>query len=226
MKAVPAFLLALGLSQFPVRAETIQAVLARMDKEAASFRQMTAKLTKSTFTAVLNDTSRESGTVWMKRSGRNVAVRAEMTGQDPRAIGLEDGKAKIYYPKINTVQIYDLGKERGLVDQFLALGFGSSGKDLATNYTVRAAGEEELNGQKTTRLDLFPKSQKVLEQVKKVELWIPLDAGHPVQERVLQPGDNFYLFTYTDVEINPNLPDSDFRLNLPPGVKKDYPQKP
>ena len=34
--------------------------------------------------------------------------------------------SQIYYPKSNTVEEYDLGKERAMIDQFLLLGFGSS----------------------------------------------------------------------------------------------------
>lgn len=225
MGEVVAFVFAICSPALTVRAETVEAVLARMDRAAVSFRDMTAQFKKSTFTAVLNDTSEESGAVWLKRSRRSVAMRTEIGQPEPRSIGLEDNNGEIYYPKINTVQIYDLGKERGLVDQFLLLGFGSSGKELARSYTVKVAGEEVVEGRETARLELFPKSAKVLEQIKKVELWIPLDAGYPVRQRILQPGGDFYLISYSDIKINPNLSDNEFRLKLPPGVKKDYPQK-
>lgn len=224
MKAIPVFLCLAGLAG-AASAETLDQVLARVNKEAASFRKMTAKFTKTQFIAVLNDTSQESGILWMKKSGKKLEMRGEVTGTDARSFGFRDSKGEIFYPKINTVQIYDLGKERSLVDQFLLLGFGSSGSDIAKTYSMKTAGEETVNGIKTTRLELVPKSQKVLEQIQKVYLWIPDNAGHPVQQQFMQPGGNYYKVVYSDMQINPNLPDSEFSLKLPPGVKKDYPQR-
>ncbi len=226
MKAPIALIFIAAAPLMPAWADTLEAVLARMDQEAASIRRITAKFTKLSFTAVLNDTSQESGTMWLKRLGpRNVEMRTEITQPEPRSVGLIGSTGEIYYPKINTVQIYDLGKNRALIDQFLLLGFGSHSSDLEKNYTLKVAGGETVVGRKTTRLDLFPKSREVLDQIKKVELWIPLDAGHPIQQRFLQPGGDYYLVTYSDIKLNPNLPDSDFLLKLPADAKKEYPQR-
>lgn len=209
----------------PVAADSVQDVLARMDREAATFREITAKLEKTEFTAVVDDVSKESGQMWLRRAGRAVTMRVEIAVPQPKSVGVENNNAGIYYPKMNTEQIYDLGKAGALVDQFLAVGFGSSGKDLQKNYAITLGGDDTVNGEKTTRLELVPRSPKVLEQIKKVELWIPLKAGHPVQQKVIEPGGNYYLFTYSEMKLNPQLPESVFRLNLPPNVKKEYPQK-
>lgn len=225
MKAIPVLLCLTGLAGAAASAETLDQVLARMNKEAAAFRKMTAGFSKTNFISVLNDTTQEDGTIWMRKSGKKVEMRGEVTGSDARSFGFRDEKAQIFYPKINTVQIYDLGKQSSLIDQFLLLGFGSSGADMARGYSIAVAGEEVLGGTKTTRLELVPKSQKVQEQILKVYLWIPQDAGHPVQQQFMQPGGNYYKVVYSDVRINPNLPDSEFSLKLPPGAKKDYPQR-
>ncbi|MGE5644568.1 MAG: LolA family protein [Acidobacteriota bacterium] len=221
-RSLAVFLLACVL---PACAETVQAVLARMDQEASSFKQVSGKLKRTEFTAVLNDKTVENGEMSLRRSGRTLAMRIDFTDPNARSIAVQGNTAEIYYPKINTVQIYNLGKFGGLVDKFLVLGFGGSGKDIAKDYTVTAAGEETVNGRKTTRLDLVPKAAKMREQIKKVELWIPADAGHPVQQRFVQGNDDYYLVTYSDLKLNPGLADSSFRLNLPANVKKEYPQK-
>lgn len=196
-----------------------------MDHEAAAFKSVTGTLKKITFTAVLNDTATETGRMWLKRSGRALVMRTDIEQPDARSIGIEDTRAEIYYPKINTVQIYDLGKERALVDQFLLLGFGSPGKDLPQSYKISLAGEETVEGVRASHLELIPKNPKVLEQIRKVELWIPLESGHPVQQRFMQPGGDYYLVTYSDLKLNSGLPDTAFRLKFPAGVKKEYPQK-
>jgi outer membrane lipoprotein-sorting protein len=206
-------------------AETVQAVLARMDREADGFSQLTARLQRVTYTAILNDTEKESGAIWLKRSGAKIEMRGEIFGDDARSFGVRGSEGQMYYPKMKTVQIYDLGKARSLVDQFLLLGFGSSGKDIQKNYTVKVAGEEVVGGQKTTRLELIPKSKQMQEQITRVEVWIPLNAGHPVQQKFWKPANNYDLVAYSDIKVNPGLPDSAFRLALPADVKPEYPQK-
>jgi outer membrane lipoprotein-sorting protein len=220
-----AFAVVLIAGALPAFSETADAVLARMDRESAGFRQITSKVKKSDYTAALNDTTSESGEMWLRRNGRQIVMRTEFAAPQLRSLAVAAGKAQIYYPKIRTVQIYDLGKAGVLVDQFLVLGFGSSGKEIARNYTVTVGAEESIHGEKTSRLDLIPKSAKVLEQIRKVELWIPQGAGHPVQQRVTEPNGDYYLFTYSEIKLNPGLPESAFRLNLPAGVKEEYPQK-
>lgn len=221
LRAALLFLLAI----VPLFGESTRDVLARLDKDAAAFRQATARLTRATHTAVLNDTTTETGLMWLRRDGKHVVVRIEMSAPDVRSYSFEGTTANVYYPKLNTVQIWDLGKSRSLVDQFLLLGFGSSGTELAKNYSLKATAEELVGGRKATRLELVPKSAKVKEQFEKIDLWIPLDAGYPVQQKLYQPGGDYYLVAYSDVQINTNLPDPAFRLKLPPDVKREYPQK-
>jgi len=204
---------------------SLEEILARMDREAASFRDMTAQLTKVSYTAVLKDSSQETGTIWMKRASGRAMMKVEIARPEPRAVALEGTTAQIYYPKIQTVQIYDLGKNRALIDQFSLLGFGSRRRDLERNYSIRLGGAEALDGVRTIRLELIPRSAQVREQVEKIELWIPVEGGPPVQQRFWQPGGDYYLIRYRDLRVNVGLTEQDCRLKLPPGVRKEYPQK-
>jgi outer membrane lipoprotein-sorting protein len=225
MRAIGVFLCLSGLLGVALGAEPLEKVLGRMDTEAAGFKQLTAKFKNITYTQVLDDTSAEVGALWLKRLGSKIEMRGEIAGEDARSFGLRGSEGQVYYPKLKTVQIYDLGEERGLVDQFLLLGFGSSGKELARNYTVKAAGEELVGGRKTTRLELVPKEKKMQERIVRIDLCIPSDAGYPVQQKFLKPRGNYNLVLYWDVKVNPGLLDSEFRLALPPGTKTEHPQK-
>ncbi len=225
MRSLTSLLFVLLIVFTPSLAAPLEQVLGLMDKTAATFRDMSAKLTRVDFTAVIKDTSRESGSVRMKRaSAKDVRMKTEFGDPDPRTIVFEKATARIYYPKMQTVQVYDLGKQRSLIDQFLLLGFGSSGTELTKSYTIKAAGEEQVAGVQTTRLELVPKSQAALEHLKSAELWIT-PAGYPVQQKFYRPSGDYTLITYTDVQINTGAPDDAFRLVLPKGVKTEYPQK-
>jgi outer membrane lipoprotein-sorting protein len=220
MRLLAALLLALS-----AQAASLDQVLAQMDKTSASFRDMSAKLTRTDFTAVIKDTTRESGSVRMKRAGpRDVRMRIDFGEPDSRTIVLEKATAQIYYPKMQTVQVYNLGKQRSLVDQFLLLGFGSSGAELGKNYTLKVVGEEQIAGTGATRLELVPRAASVLEHIKIAELWISA-GGYPVQQKFHRPSGDYTLITYTDVQINTGAPDDAYRMVLPKGVKTEYPQK-
>ena len=104
-------------------AVTLESVLASMDQSANSFRSMTGKLRKVTFTKILNDTGEpEIGAIKVKRgAGREMKLLVEVTSPDRRAYSLQGRKAEIYFPKLKMVQEYDLGKQKDVVDQFLLL---------------------------------------------------------------------------------------------------------
>jgi len=203
-----------------------EAVLAKMDEAAMEFRSMAGKIRKVTHTAVINDDSVESGIIHLKRQGRRgTGLLVEIGGSDPKSYALQGRKAEIYYPKIQTVQEYDLGKQGQLLDQFLLLGFGVSTRELMKAYDLRVGGEEAVAGRKTVRVELIPKSQKVRQHLTRAELWVSLDNGQTVQQKFHEPSGDYRLATYTDVKWNTDLPDSALGLRLPRNVKREYPQR-
>ena len=78
----------------------------------------------------------------------------------------------MFYPQTNEAQEVDLGKNRGVVDQFMLLGFGSNSAELKSAYSVTLGGADSVNGEKATRILLVPKDPEILARVKKCELWI------------------------------------------------------
>jgi outer membrane lipoprotein-sorting protein len=201
-------------------AATLEQVLATMDRTAPAFRDLSANLTCVEYTPIINDSSEATGSVRMKRAGPNdVRILVDYVKPDAKTAAFEKNQGQVYLPKMRTVQIYELGKYRSLVDQFLLLGFGSSGKELMSSYNLKVLGEEQVGGEPATRLELIPKSPSVLEYLPKAELWIST-AGYPLQQKFYQPS-GYKLFTYSGVKLNTNLPDDAVKLKLPSGVKRE-----
>ena len=198
-------------------AQTLDELLARMDQNAMSFKSMSAKLRYMSYVAVIKEGTVSTGTLTMKRSRREAMVLVDFTEPDPKTVAVAGTKVEIYLPKLQTVEEYDLGKS---VEKYLALGFGASGKELKADYTLQELGADAVNGQKAMRLELIPKSKEVLKQLPRIELWISAATGYPIQQKLHQTGGDYMLATYSDVVINPRLPDSAYKLNLPKGVKK------
>ena len=207
-------------------AETLDQVRVRMDAAATAFQSLTAKVRKVTYTAVIKDTQSESGTFTLKKvKTGDLRVRMDISQPDTKSIALSRNKYELYLPKIATVQEFDLGKYRSLVDQFLLLGFGTPTRELLKSYDMKVLSAETLDGKATTRIELVPKSASVREHLKRVEMWIPLTDGNPIQQKFFQPSGDYFLSAYTDVKINPAIHDAELALSLPKGTKREFPQK-
>jgi len=201
--------------------QRVEDILARMDKAAPEFHGIAAHVQMVTFTAILSDKTVESGTLKMQRL-KSGEVRAiiEFSGEsDARTIAFLGKVVRIYYPKLKEYQDYDLGKNSNVLNQFLLLGFGSSGRELAQSYQITLEGSEKVAGQDAAKLLLVPKDKKVRDHLQKVEVWIPSDGAYPVQQQFYEPSGNWRRATYSDTQVNPPT-DRTLELQLPPGTKR------
>ena len=225
MRYLPFTLLLCALT-VPAGAITREDVLSRMDQNGPSFKSLTGNLNALNYTKVIDDKAEESGTIAVKKNKpKDVQFLVDFTKPDPRTVSFRGRKAEIFYPKIKTVQEYDLGKQSNMVESFLLLGFGATGKDLASNYDVKYVGEETINGQKASHLELIPKSADTRKSLSKLELWMSEDGTYPVRQKIYDPSGNYRVFTYSDVKVNPALSADAVTLKLPSGVKREYPQR-
>ena len=204
-----------------VHAADIPAPLAaRMDQTAVSFKSFSADLKQTDHTAIVNDDAELTGIFRMRRvKPGDARVLIDYKGTDARAISFEGDKVQIFYPKINTVQVYQVGNRRGLLDQFLLLGFGATVAELKSSYEVSYLGTETIGGLATSHLRLIPKSADVLKILKVAELWMDDATGLPVQQKFSTSSTGDYkLITYLGAKQNPALSEKDIRLNLPRGA--------
>lgn len=204
-------------------ATSSEEVLQRLDQAASKFTGMTASVSRTTYTKVLDEKAVETGTMNLRKNGKEVRVLISLEKPDEKLVSFRGRKAEVYFPKLKTVQEWDLGKHGNLIDQFLLVGFGS-GRDLKSAYTIQYLGEETVAGQKTDHLELTPTAANVKDKLRRVDLWIS-GSGYPVQQKFVQPSGDYYLVTYTDVRLNPALTEEALNLKLPKGVKREYPQK-
>jgi len=206
-------------------AETLEAVLARMDQTAPSFKGLSAQLRKVSHTAVINEDTTDTGNILLRRVHNDMRMLVEFTEPDPKSVAVHGDRVEIYYPKMLTVEEYDMGKNRALVDQFLLVGFGTSGSQLSAAYQIKLLEPESIGGANTIRLELIPKSKEVLKQLKKLELWLQEPGMYPVQQKINLSAGDYMLFTYTGVKLNAPHSDADLKLKAPKNAKHVTPQK-
>src|SRR5690348_15901516 len=146
---------ALGASE---TTPSLQDVVNRLDQAAAKFHSMSAKIERTKHTAVLNNDDTESGVVYMKKTGTRLQGLMNITKPDKKTSAFSGREVQIYYPNMKEVDIYDAGKNGEQLEQFLTLGFGTSGTELEKTYKMRVVGPEPVKGDKTIHLELIPKS--------------------------------------------------------------------
>jgi len=207
-----------------LHAETLDDILARMDQSARSFRTFSAKIKRTEFTKVLpNDKDETDGIRRLKRiNGQTIGI-VEFFGKNPETIRFAGKTVETYYPNAKRVDVYDaskFGKVGKQVDQLLLLGIGVTSADLRRDFAITANGTETIGGKPTTRLELVPKDKDLKKQAEKIELWIPAGESIPVQSRVTLTSGNYDQLNYSDMQMNPTLPDSAFELKLPADVKR------
>jgi len=204
-----------------VTAASLDDVFAKMNAAAPKFSSMMAGVQRVTYTKVLDEKATESGVIRIRRQGKEIQVLMEVSKPDPKWVSFRGKKAQMYLPRLKTLQEYDLGKHGSLIDQFLLIGFGTTGPELQANYNVKLAGEETVAGQKTWKLQLTPKDAALKEKLQSLILWIDDSGSYPVQQQFLEPSGDYYLFTYLDVKLNPGLTEQSLRLIVPPGTKRE-----
>ena len=207
MKILPLLVSFAVLTPFAACAQTAEAVLARMDQAAPKFKAMSADVQMVTYTAVISDKTTENGTLVMQRLGPgNVRAKIDFSKQsDARIIAFLGMIVRIYYPNLNQYQDYDVGKNSDVLNQFLLLGFGSSGKELSRDYEVSSLGSEKVANQDATKLLLTPKDAGMRERLTKIEMWVPNSAANPVKQKFYEPNGNYREVSYSNIDLRPSI---------------------
>jgi outer membrane lipoprotein-sorting protein len=193
-----------------------------MDKSAKDFRSLTADIENQKYTAVVKDTSIETGQIFVRHDQK---MRIEFTKPEPRTILRTGDSLFLYNPKLNRVEEYDLGKNRAMVDQYIRLGFGTKSEDLKKSYLVTVTGEEDLDHRKAILMDLTPKADQVRSQITRIQMWIDEASWLPMQQKFYEAGSGDYiLFHYTNVMKNLKISESKFKQDWPKNASHEKPR--
>ncbi|HLM79074.1 MAG TPA: outer membrane lipoprotein carrier protein LolA [Terriglobales bacterium] len=190
----------------------LERVLAQMDAAAKSFKTTEASVVWDQYQKVINETETQKGRIFFRREGGEVQMAADFVEPDKKYVIYSGGKVQVYQPKIDQVNEYDPGKNRGDVESFLVLGFGGGGRDLFKSYVLRYLGSETANGVKAEKLELIPKSARWRNNIARILLWIDPSEGISVQQQFFEPDGNYRLAKYSDIRINQPLPENAFKL--------------
>ena len=196
---------------------TLESVLHELDSRAHTFKGFTADIERTKVTVVVNDKSTETGTIAV----RGDKMRLEMTKPDSRTILRDADDFYIYTPGLKRVEEYNLGGKRQMIDSFVLLGFGNSGKDLQSQYLLTFMGESPIDNRKAIKLELTPKSDDVRQQIAKIDLWLDESNWLPVQQQFFEAGtDDYFIIHYSNIVANARIDENTFKPKWPKGTQR------
>jgi outer membrane lipoprotein-sorting protein len=193
----------------------LKATLARLDTAAARFHTTTADFEfQSVQTEPVPDTSVQKGVVYYKREGGTFQMGVHINKVDEQPVPkiitcCEGGKVQLFDIKPNQLTI--LNKLTGFETYFM-LGFGASGKELASKFDITDAGQETIDGVVTEKLEMIPKDLNVKKNVTKVTLWMDLDRGISLKQLFNEDPAHYRVCTYTNIDMKKPLPKDAFTI--------------
>jgi len=201
----------IGTAQEP-GAATLDNVLQKMDAAAANFQTTQADFVWDQYQRVVDETDTQKGTVYYRRSGKEIEMMADIKEPEQKFLLYKDGKLQVYQPKIEQVIQYTAGANHNEIESYLVLGFGGSGQDLKSSFDVTYQGEETIDNIATAKLHLTPKSEKVRNYFTEAFLWIDLNRGISLQQKFMQSQGDYRLAKYSAVKVNAKISNDVFRL--------------
>jgi outer membrane lipoprotein-sorting protein len=200
---------------------TEKKLVQHLNDAADRFETLTAKLEYTKVTVVVDDKSTETGRLYCSKNRR---ILIEMLNPEPKQILFTGNKASIYYPKMGLIQEFNLDKHRALVEQFLLLGFGTSGDQLKDSYLITVLGETQVDRAAVLQVELTPKDQRIRNQIHKIHIWLDLASWIPVQQKFFEVGGDYLTTRYSEVKLNVEIPRAKLRLNAPRGTARIKPR--
>jgi outer membrane lipoprotein-sorting protein len=200
----------------------LQDVLHKMDLSSKTFQDVKADTTVENYTAVVQETETQTGMTAFRRAGgaMEMVTHLKTTAGQPYADLLyANGKLDYYSPAQKQETIFSAGANQGEWDSLLATGFGATGEQLESAWTVTFDGMENVGGVQTAKLELVSKNQSVRNNFSKLTIWVDLSRDISLKQVTEQPDGDKRTVTYSQVQYNAPLPGSLFALKLPSGTQ-------
>jgi outer membrane lipoprotein-sorting protein len=205
-------------------AASLDSVLKKMDTVAARFTSAQADFEWDRYEKVIDEVDDvQTGVIYYRRNGNHVEVMVEIRKDgpsvnelkvQPKYVLFKDGKFQMYQPGPNQLTVYNLGQNSSDIETYLVLGFGASGQELVKQFDVTYVGPDTVQGVSTAELELIPKSEKVRNTFKQIFLWIDLNRGISVKQKLVTPQDDSRLAKYSNIKLNEPIKDETFQLKI------------
>jgi outer membrane lipoprotein-sorting protein len=213
-------LLTLGaVAALPVRAasaaDNLQTTLAKLDQAAARFRSTSADFKFVTVqTDPVPDTDTLQGAAYYERSGNDFKMAAHIdtdNGRPAKKVYMfTQGQFRLYEPGIHQITVFTRANKFA---DYIMLGFGASGKQLADKWDITDLGPEAVDGVQTEKLELVAKDPTVRKNLPKVTVWMDLNRAISLKQVFDEGQGQTRTCAYTNIKTNQSLPTGVFEIH-------------
>src|SRR5262245_27506128 len=151
-----------------------------------------------------------------KAKGR---LRIDYTKPSKDIISLIGENLVFYQPRVNqAVKTTLANAAKGKVGGYAQLvGLDGSLKSQTSNYNIEVVRlDEQVNNVSTAVLRLIPKNGN---QIASIDIWVNQQNSLPIQWKIIERNGDITVVILNNMEVNVNIPDSAFNVNIPSGTK-------
>lgn len=194
-----------------IAGDRLQEILADMKVAGDRLSTLSARFEQTNHDHILDEDETSTGVLYVKAPGK---IRWEHNPPYPKVLLVEDDKVRLYNPVANQVQEFNKGRMEG-AGSGLLIGFGKSNAEIGKNYDVSL--KEETT--ESVVLELIPKPESSASLFKAIELTMEKKRWIPIRSVFHEPNRDTATIIFKDIEVNGNLPEGAFRLDLPSNVE-------
>jgi outer membrane lipoprotein-sorting protein len=200
--------------------QLLTGILNKMEKAHQEMKSLKADMIQQKTNSQIGITDTEFGTILYKPAEGKAKgkLRIDYVKPNKDIVALVGESFTFYQPRINQALKTTVAKaSKGKTGEIAGLyGLDSSLKSLLSGYNIDILKDEEINGQATTVLRLIPKSNN--QKFAIIDIWV-LQNGLPSQWKWVERNGDHTIVTLKILQLNSNIPDSAFNVNIPDGTK-------
>ncbi len=187
-------------------------VLGQLDVASAKFQSAQSDFEWDQYEKIVDEHDLQSGVIYFDRRGGSTQMSAQIKKPAPKVVVYKNAELQLYQPGIDQLSIFPAGGNRSQYESFLTLGFGGSGKDLASNWDVTYLGNETINGTQTAKLDLKGKQESVRKMFEHVTIWVDPDRDVTLKQQFFEPSGDVRTCTFSNIKYNAKVPGDVFNI--------------
>ncbi len=197
--------------------QILTGILNKMETAHKQMKSLKAELIQERINPQIGSKDSDYGSVIYKpAAGKEKGkLRIDYTKPGIKSLSVIGENFTFYEPKLNQAMKSTVNKAtKGKAGANL-IGLDGSLKSLLNSYNVDYVGDAAVNGQSTTILRLLPKSKS---DYNSIDIWVS-QSGLPVQWKMVERNGDYTVITLKNTQVNTNIADSAFVINLPGGTK-------
>ncbi len=198
--------------------QILTGILNKMETAHKQMKSLKAELIQQKINPQIGSSDTDYGMlIYKPAAGKDKGkLRIDYTKPGVKVLSVIGENFTFYEPNLKQAMKSTVGKvSKGKTGANL-VGLDGSLKSLLNNYNIDIVGDAAVNGQMASVLRLTPKSNG---QYKGIDLWINQQTWLPIQWKMTERNGDYTIVTLKNTQVNTNISDSAFVVNLPNGTR-------